>query len=244
VLARPVVLADQRRLPVHPALAELLAGRGLQRGTTVVVGGGSGATSLALALASAASRAGGWVAAVDLPGLGVVAAEQMGVAVERLVLVPASAGQWATVAAVLLERVEILLLAPPGRPGRAEVRRLAARARERGSVLVVPVPAGDPRRWPEPADLRLTVTGGGWEGLQDGAGYLRSRVVEVVVDGRRAASQPRRARLWLPGPGGGIAGLPGPPASRVVGVPGLSPGRSAGGLGRPHRAERAGTGSG
>ncbi|MDQ1393973.1 MAG: hypothetical protein QOF30_2950, partial [Acidimicrobiaceae bacterium] len=40
----------------------------------VVKPGGTGATSLALALGAAASQAGSWCAAVGLPALGIVAA--------------------------------------------------------------------------------------------------------------------------------------------------------------------------
>jgi hypothetical protein len=85
----------------------------------------------------------------------------------------------------------------------ADARRLAARARERGSVLVV---AG--KGWPEAADVRLAVTRSEWHGLDGGAGVgagrLRGRRVEVVGGGRGAAARERRSTLWLPAPGGGV----------------------------------------
>src|SRR5690606_14054535 len=87
---RPVDLARDRRLPVLPAFEGLLPGAGLRRGATVAVGarpGVTGATSLALALAAGASQAGSWVAAVGLGSLGLVAAAELGVSLERLVLV-------------------------------------------------------------------------------------------------------------------------------------------------------------
>ncbi|MDQ2649930.1 MAG: hypothetical protein M3Z03_10275, partial [Actinomycetota bacterium] len=87
----PTVLArQQEHLPVLSALEPLLPGAGLRRGTSVGVAadpGAGGATSLALALAVAASGAGSWVAAVGLPSLGLVAADELGIALERLVLV-------------------------------------------------------------------------------------------------------------------------------------------------------------
>src|SRR3954463_126996 len=61
---RPVAMAGERLLPVLRALEELLPDRGLRRGPTVAVGGGVGATSLALALAAGPSAAGSWCAAV------------------------------------------------------------------------------------------------------------------------------------------------------------------------------------
>src|SRR5215216_851517 len=81
-LAGPgTTLADERLLPVVPALRPLLPGRGLRRGTTVTV---SRSAALALALVAGASGAGSWMAAVGLPDLGIVAAAETGIALERL----------------------------------------------------------------------------------------------------------------------------------------------------------------
>ncbi|MDP9387216.1 MAG: hypothetical protein M3Q48_04630, partial [Actinomycetota bacterium] len=55
--ARPVASADEQVLAVLPALAGLLPGGGLRRGSTVAV---SGSTSLALALVAAPTAAGSW----------------------------------------------------------------------------------------------------------------------------------------------------------------------------------------
>src|SRR6266540_2908005 len=84
----------------------------------------------------------------------------------------------------------------PGAPrARSVARRLAARARERRSVLLL-VGAG----WPIPPDLRLAVTASQWEGLGQGDGRLEARKVEVAAAGRGAAVRERRAKLWLPSP--------------------------------------------
>jgi hypothetical protein len=190
-------LAAERLLPVVPALQPLLPGRGLRRGTTVTV---SRSAALALALVAGASAAGSWMAAVGLPDLGIVAAAETGIALERLALVPTpGAGAWASVVAALLDAVDVVLVRSPARLPAAQARRLAARARERGAVLV---PLGV---WPEPADLRLAVTASAWRGLGQGHGRLQSRQVEVLVAGRGAASRERRALLWLPSPDGTIA---------------------------------------
>ncbi|HKE74872.1 MAG TPA: hypothetical protein VKB57_14725, partial [Acidimicrobiales bacterium] len=120
---RPADLARDRRLPVLPALAELLPGGGLRRGTTVAVGaaaGVTGATSLALALAAGPSQAGSWVAAVGLGSLGLVAGAGMGMALERLVLVsdPRDRPGWAPVVAALVDGFDVVLVAggSSGRP--------------------------------------------------------------------------------------------------------------------------------
>ena len=209
---RPVALAGQRMLPVLAPLAALLPGGGLRRGSTVAV---AGSTSLALALLAGPSAAGSWCAAVGLPSLGLVAAAEVGVVLGRLALVAAPGGDWAAVVAALLDALDVVVVRPPERGVRApDARRLAARARERGSVLV---PLG---RW-DGADVRLSVVRSAWEGLGAGAGHLRARQVEVVAEGRGAAARPRRARLWLPSANGAV--VPAVAAPDVVPGPERAP---------------------
>ena len=215
---RPVVLAGERVLPVLDPLAPLLPDGGLRRGTVVTVAGvpsragpgrtsatgATGATSLALALLAGASAAGSWCAAVGLPSLGVVAAAGLGVALDRFPLVagPAGADEWAWATAALLDAVDVVVARPPGSLRDGDVRRLAARARERSAVLVVS-PGAD---WPG-ADVRLTVLNAEWEGVGQGHGRLQARRVDVVANGRGAAGRERRVTLWLPGPDGGVASV-------------------------------------
>lgn len=190
-VAAPVTLAGDRLLPVLDDLAPLFPGQGLRRGTTVAVGGRA-ASSLALATLAGPSRAGAWCAVVGLPSLGLVAAAEAGIALDRLVLVAGpEAGEWATITAALLDALDVVLTRPPVRVRTADARRLAARARERGSVLVT---TGG---WDGP-DVRLTGEAGEWQGLGEGHGHLVCRRVEVVGGGRGAAARERRARVWLP----------------------------------------------
>jgi hypothetical protein len=200
---RPVTLAREQRLAVLPALTQVLPG-GLRRGATVSVSssaGVGGATSLALALVAAASQEGSWVAAVGLPSLGLVAADELGVALERLVLVAApERDAWGGVVAALVDGFDLVVL-HTGRTGirPGDARRLAARARERGSVLVQ-LGTG----WPERAGVQLEVTRARWEGLEEGYGHLRARKVRVVGSGRGEAARPARVDLWLPGEDGQV----------------------------------------
>jgi hypothetical protein len=196
----PLVLARDRALPVLDALRPLLPD-GLRRGSTVAVDGGAGATTLALGLAVAASAAGSWTAVVGAPSLGLRAAVELGVAPERLLIVPEPPREsWATVVATLVDSVDLVLVAPR-RVAPGEVRRLTARARERDAVLVV-LPRSS---WPGP-DVRLTVGPSSWTGPDGGgAGRLVARTAEVVAGGRGAAARERRATLWLPGPDGTLA---------------------------------------
>ena len=210
---RPVVLAGERLLPVLDPLVPLLADGGLRRGAVVTV---AGSTSLALALLAGASAAGSWCAAVGLPGLGVAAAAQLGVALDRfpLVAAPPDADEWAWATAALLDAVDVVLARPPGRVRDGTVRRLTAKARERSAILLV---AGGGVEW-QGADVRLAVTGAEWEGVGQGYGSLRARRVEVVATGRAAAARERRVTLWLPGPDGGVATVPVPDEQTLLDV--------------------------
>jgi hypothetical protein len=199
---RPVTLTKEQRLPVLPALGGLLPGGGLRRGSTLAVGSSvGGATSLALALAAEATQRGSWAAAVGVPSLGLVAADELGVALERLVLVAApERDAWGGVVAALVDGFDLIVL-HAGRTGvrGADARRLVARARERGAVLLQ-LGSG----WPEKADVQLEVTRARWEGLDHGHGRLLARKVRVAGGGRGEAARPRQVDLWLPGEGGRV----------------------------------------
>src|SRR5690606_35645740 len=148
-------------LPVAPQLRPLLPG--LRRGGSVAVRGG---TSVLLALLAEASASGAWSAVVGMPDLGLRAAAEAGVALERLALVPWPGPEWTTVVAALLDGIEVVVVAPPGPVSDRTAGRLAARARQRGSVLVA---CG---QWPG-AELTLTAGPGEWSGL--GRGHGRDR---------------------------------------------------------------------
>jgi hypothetical protein len=202
----PASLAGEHLLPLAPALARLTPRGGLQRGSVVAVQG-PGATSLALGLIAGPSAAGSWVVGVGTPEVGLLAAAELGVDLERLVVVEAPPrDQWATVVAAVADAFDVVVVRhrSPVRPG--DARRLTARVRERGGVLVQ-LP-GRSRAWPDAPDLTLTLSDPVWRGEAadaPGAGRLRARLVQVTVDGRRAAAQGRTASLWLPGADGEIA---------------------------------------
>ncbi|NLV55884.1 MAG: hypothetical protein GXY13_09765 [Acidimicrobiales bacterium] len=215
--ARPVTLAAERALPVTSVLAPLLPDGGLPRGATVGVHG-PGATALALALVAAASGAGSWTAVVGADDLGLVAAAEAGLALERTVVVadPPPAA-WSTVVAALVESVEVVLVRASRRVAPGEQRRLRTHLRRRGGVLVrLPGPG----IWPEDPDVRLRSVRASWEGAVatdrlDGAGRLRRRRLVVEAEGRGRAARPRRLELWLPGPDGAPAPLVTTPSTTV-----------------------------
>lgn len=188
--ARPSVAAGDRRLAVTGLLGELLPAGGLQRGSTVAVGGspGSGSTTVALTLAAAATAAGEWAAVVDPGGtLGARAAASAGVELERLAVVRCvTPDRWAAVVAALLDGITVVVATVPPHLRLGDARRLVARARERKAVLVAFGP------WPVEAAVRVHTGRCTWSGLGEGTGLLDTRDLHVEVEGK---GQPRgRAR--------------------------------------------------
>jgi hypothetical protein len=198
--------ADRARvLPVHPELADLFPWAGLRRGATVAV---RGSTALLLALLAESTAAGSWAAVVGMPNLGVVAAGELGVAVDRLALIPNPGSQASAVIAALLDGVDLVAVDVGVRLTESHARRLSARARHRGTVLL---PFGP---WPG-ADLELTCEPAAWSGPGAGDGHLTHRAVTIHTRGRGAAARPTRASLLLPGPDGSIQALPPQPVPFV-----------------------------
>jgi len=193
---------------VHSALRGLLPD-GLRRGSTVSV---SGSLSLLLTLLAEASASGAWCVLVDLPAgsatrLSAEAARDFGIDLTRLPVVPAAGESWTNVVGALLDAFDIVAARAPARLSDADLRRLAARARSRDSVLL-PFLGGERwigsagGRWPT-ADLRLTAEPGEWSGIGDGHGRLARRRMRVRVEGRGQAARSREVTLWLPGGRGG-----------------------------------------
>ncbi|SDH61394.1 hypothetical protein SAMN05192558_12235 [Actinokineospora alba] len=147
--------------------------------------------ALLLTLLAEPTANGSWAAVIGIPDLGVLAAAELGVAVDRLALVPNPGNDIVTIAAALLDGFDVVALASP-KVTDAQARRLSARARSRGAALVA---FG---AWPG-ADLELRCTRARWSGLGDGHGHLRARQVEVYAQGRGSAARPVRARLALQG---------------------------------------------
>jgi hypothetical protein len=174
------MLARDRLLAVEAPYDAFLPDGGVRRGSTVALDGslGAGATSVACALAAAATTAGEWAAVVDADHtFGARAALDAGVALERCAVVrPVPSERWATVVAALLDGVALVVAAPPPALRHGDARRLVARARERAAVLVA-VGA-----WPVEASLRLHARGGEWHGLGQGSGLLVARDLDIDVE--------------------------------------------------------------
>lgn len=194
----------ERLVPVHAALAGLLPEGGLRPGSVYSVRSGG---ALLLTLLAGACAAGDWCGVIGMPGFGIEAAQLAGVDLDRLVLVPEPGERWLAVAAALAEVLPVIAIRPatPVRDG--EAARLAARLRDRETVLLALGP------WPQ-AEATFSVRAAEWSGLDAGHGYLAEREVTVTVASKRVPS-PRSARLLLPGANGAIA-VPAPAAGAPV----------------------------
>jgi hypothetical protein len=177
-------------LPVPPPLAALLPAGGLRRGSVVQV---ERSGALALALLGRASAEGAWCALVGLPTVGLLAAAELGLDLDRLALVPDPGPDWPSVVAAFVDALDIIVLAPPTPLAPARTRRLAARVRERGAVLVVH------GRW-EGSEVRLAAVAQRCHGIGAGHGRLTGYTLQVESRGRGAAARPRRAARQIGDP--------------------------------------------
>lgn len=205
--------AHERTLPVLPEFEGVLPGAAVQRGSIIGCHGPT-AVSLALALAAGPSAAGAWVGVAGLPHLGAAAAGELGVVLERLVVVrePVTGfddRRWGEVLAAMVDGFDVVVLGPALehlRPGTA--RRVASRLQARGAVAIVV--AHSERSGVFVTDLRLEARQSQWEGLGAGHGVACSRRTVVELAGRRVP-RPRRCELLLPGGNGRVhAALPAP----------------------------------
>jgi hypothetical protein len=195
------VVAGEDLVPLLAPLQLALGVDGLRRGSTVLLSGaeGSGATSLALALLAKATSDGMWCSIVGPPDLGMVAAVELGVDLERLVVVAAPRVRAATAIGALVEGCDVVLLRLPLAMTRTEMLRLGARARQRRVLVVL---LGDPRSramaWPEAPDITVQICSSVFHGIESGSGRIAGRRVEVETIQRRAAGSRAPVALWLP----------------------------------------------
>jgi hypothetical protein len=191
--------AAERTLPLLPAFTALVPSASVQRGSVVGCAGGA-AVTLALALAAGPSQQGAWVAVVGMPTLGLAAAAEAGVVLERLVAVvePDHTARWADLLAACIDGFDVLLLGPATQQvPPAVARRLAARLQSRGAVAIT---VGAPVFG---ADLRFDCAASTWSGLGDGHGVALGRRTTVELTGRRVP-RTQRADLWLPAADGRV----------------------------------------
>ncbi|MEV0649934.1 hypothetical protein AB0I28_32225 [Phytomonospora sp. NPDC050363] len=166
-----------RHLPVGEGLDAVLPWRGLRRGSTVAVAAGIGSTSLLLSLLAGPASAGAWCAIVGHDGLSAPAIAEAGLDADRLALIPDAGTVLGDVVSALLDGLDVVAVhAPRGLPTSIG-RRLAAKARKVGGVLL---PFGTPIGQVARADAILEPVASRWAGLGQGRGRLRGREIDVA----------------------------------------------------------------
>lgn len=191
--------SDAPLLPLDPALSDLLPEGGLRVGASYSV---SPSPSLLGALLAAPSQKGAWCAIIGMPTIGVEAMDDLGVELDRLILVPDPGQRWLTVAMALSEVVPLIAVHPRSRVSDADISRLNARLRDRGCTLLVTTP------WPQSeASIRVEETE--WHGLGEGWGLLSERTVTLRASSRRFEPA-RRVRVRMPTELGRVESAPTP----------------------------------
>ena len=200
--SRPITLARDQTLPLVEPLATMFPEGRLHRGITIAVHG-PGSTSLGFALTASASSAGSWIAMVGVADANLATAAELGVALERVAVMHPAPAQWSATIAAVVGAFDIVVFAPCHRVSAGDARRLMARARERGSVLIMLMRMA--RSWPERVDVELSISTLRWQGLGQGHGNLRARVARVDMTGRRELARPRQGEFVLPDASGRLA---------------------------------------
>lgn len=209
-------------LPVPDGLRPLLP-EGLRRGSTVAVTSSVSLLLTLLGAASAAGAWTAMVgmpaisaeAAVEaglaLDRLAIVGPPPAGREDGgRSELTPRTGPSWTTVVGTLLDAVDLVVAQPggsgvpagaasghrgwTGRVSDGDARRLTARARGKGGILVLFGPQA--ASWPS-VEIELSATHGRWTGIDRGYGRLRQRQLLLSATGRGRAARPRTAELWL-----------------------------------------------
>ena len=167
---------DHPVLPTLPALEDLFPGGGLRRGMVYQLAEGR---SLLWSLLAGPSQAGHWIGIVGMGNLGLHAAADAGVDLDRLVLVPHPGAAWFDATATLADALDLVVMMPRGPlPSPAARDRLQGRLRERGGTLLVR------GQWPG-AEGQLFIHTRHWEGLGHGHGILSHQQLTLAHQHRR-----------------------------------------------------------
>ncbi len=187
----PKTLLDPAETPLGPDADTLPM---LPKGTVAVL---SGARSLGLRMVAAATAAGEHVAIVGQPGVGLLAAVEMGADLSRVAVIPDPGPDPVEVAAVLLDGLDLVMLALHGRSvPMSRARAVTARARQKGCTLLIT--DGD---W-QGASARLDARVCGYE--MAGAGQSdpvpgRGRISRVRLATRSRGRIPGQPRIAVGG---------------------------------------------
>ena len=182
-------------ISVAPALASLLPSSGLERGG-VYACAGDAPMSLLFSLVATATSVGSWLAFVDVPRVGLMAAHEYGVALQRVMCVNSGGHtqSYAQVVGALVDGIDLVVVSSPACSA-AEARRVVARAKASGSVLIILGRAGH-----FSPDVVLSSSTTEWHFHT----HASSRTMSVQAHGRRVYNQ-RALTVQLPAADGAVS---------------------------------------
>ena len=182
-------------IPVAPALASLLPSSGLERGG-VYACAGDAPMSLLFSLVATATSVGSWLAFVDVPRVGLMAAHEYGMALQRVMCVKSGGHtqSYAQVVGALVDGVDLVVVSSPACSA-AEARRIVARAKASGAVLIILGRAGQ-----FSPDVVLSSSTTEWHFHT----HASSRTMSVQAHGRRVYNQ-RALTVQLPAADGAVS---------------------------------------
>lgn len=192
-------------LPVDERLAGLLPVGGLRRGGIVQV---ASSNAILLTLIARYSSEGGWSAVLGMPELGLLAAAEAGVNLERLLLVTVAPDTWDIATATMIDGVELVVVAPPvARVPPRIASKILGKARDSDAAIITVGKASWPR-----VDATLSPGKSVWHGIGQGHGRLRWRELEVRATGTGALTRARSTTIRL----GDVPASEATPAANVV----------------------------
>lgn len=181
-------------LVVAPPLQPLFSGMGFERGRIYAITGDA-AMSLLFALVAQPTTHGSWWSMVDISRAGLLSAAEHGVALQRTVCVSSGSSRaWSHVVGALVDGFDLVaVMSPTCNAG--EARRITARLRAQGSVLLV---IGNHGAFD--ADVVLTARSLQWQFDT----HASSRTVRIATQGRRVHGS-RHVTVSLPSSQGRVA---------------------------------------
>lgn len=152
--------------------------------------------SLLFSLVATATSVGSWLAFVDVPRVGLMAAHEYGVALQRVMCVNSGGHtqSYAQVVGALVDGIDLVVVSSPACSA-AEARRIVARAKASGSVLIILGRTGQ-----FSPDVVLSSSTTEWHFHT----HASSRTMSVQAHGRRVYNQ-RALTVQLPAADGAVS---------------------------------------
>lgn len=181
-------------LSVALPLQSLFPSTGFERGHVYAIGGDA-PLSLLFSLVAEPTTHGSWFAMVDINRAGLLAAYEHGVALHRTLCVAShSVGTWPQVVGALVDGIDFVVVSSP--PCNAhEARRLVARAKANGTVIIV---LGRPGAFE--VDTAFVAHTMNWQFDT----HAESRIVQISATGRRVYGK-YSCTVQLPAAHGAVA---------------------------------------